>query len=126
MRRARERAVSDEQEMTYEQRFAEAQAITTYDDYGDGVPYARIRFGDETSFHLSDAAICHDCAVPRGAYHLPGCDAEQCPRCGGQSIGCDCGDDVRCYECGAMSEALTVCEMCGEKYCPNCLHHEHG
>jgi len=35
---------------------------------------------------------CHDCAVPPGAFHHPGCDDERCPvHPGRQSISCGCG-----------------------------------
>lgn len=33
---------------------------------------------------------CHDCGVQMGEYHRTGCDWEECPRCGGQYISCDC------------------------------------
>jgi len=33
---------------------------------------------------------CHDCGVPEGALHRPGCDMERCPFCGGQLITCSC------------------------------------
>jgi hypothetical protein len=35
---------------------------------------------------------CHDCAIPnvKGNLHHFGCDMEQCPKCGGQLISCDC------------------------------------
>lgn len=33
---------------------------------------------------------CHDCRAPFGEMHHPGCDAELCPSCGGQSISCGC------------------------------------
>ena len=36
---------------------------------------------------------CHDCNVAVGGFHHPGCDMEECPRCGGQLISCGCLDD---------------------------------
>lgn len=33
---------------------------------------------------------CPDCNAPKGGYHHPGCDDEECPRCGLQAIGCEC------------------------------------
>jgi hypothetical protein len=33
---------------------------------------------------------CRDCACARGELHVPGCDAERCPKCGGQLISCEC------------------------------------
>lgn len=33
---------------------------------------------------------CHDCGVEPGEFHLPGCDTEQCPKCGRQIITCSC------------------------------------
>ncbi len=40
---------------------------------------------------------CHDCNVASGGYHHPGCDAEECPRCNGQLISCNCFDDDEYY-----------------------------
>jgi hypothetical protein len=54
------------------------------------VSYPRIPYGEEQ--RPWPAGPCHDCAVLRGQYHVPGCDAEECPRCHGQAIGCDCLD----------------------------------
>ena len=56
-----------------------------------GVAYRRIPYGDEV--RPWPPGPCHDCAVLRGQYHVPGCDADECPRCHGQAIGCDCSDD---------------------------------
>lgn len=33
---------------------------------------------------------CPDCNSPQGSYHHPGCDWEECPRCEGQLLGCEC------------------------------------
>jgi hypothetical protein len=54
----------------------------TYDDFPDGVPRARIPYGN-----------CHDCGTPSGGLHHPGCDMERCPLCGGQAIACNCNKD---------------------------------
>jgi hypothetical protein len=34
--------------------------------------------------------LCIDCEAAAGEIHELGCDAEECPRCGGQLIGCGC------------------------------------
>lgn len=36
---------------------------------------------------------CGDCAVRKGQLHVAGCDIEECPACGWQSISCGCRDD---------------------------------
>lgn len=80
----------------YAKRHAQAQAITSYRIAGR--EYPRIGYGDETDEQDWVAALaregspCGDCAVHRGDLHLPGCDLEQCPRCHGQAIGCECED----------------------------------
>jgi hypothetical protein len=40
-----------------------------------------------------DNSRCGDCYVAPGGFHHPGCDMEDCPRCGGQLISCGCLDD---------------------------------
>lgn len=49
----------------------------------DGKPFDWVKITTENP--------CHDCGVKRGMYHVEGCDAEICPKCGGQFIGFDCG-----------------------------------
>ena len=55
--------------------------------------YQRIRYGDEKYWgrkKLKAEHVCHDCAALPGQLHVPGCDMEECPACGGQSISCGC------------------------------------
>jgi TIR domain len=53
--------------------------------------YDRIRHGDEKMWgRKKPVNPCHDCAALPGQYHVPGCDMERCPACGGQSISCGC------------------------------------
>ncbi len=39
----------------------------------------RIKYGDEEVDWSAERQACHDCRVIKGQYHVPGCDAEQCP-----------------------------------------------
>ena len=56
----------------------------------NGVPQSRVRFGDEAEDWGAENGPCHDCAVVKGEYHVPGCDVERCPTCGGQIYACEC------------------------------------
>jgi hypothetical protein len=60
--------------------------------YGTQV-FPRVRYGDEQDDWGADKHSCHDCRVIKGEFHVPGCDAERCPVCGGQLLGCDCSFD---------------------------------
>ncbi len=57
-----------------------------------GYRYAPIRYGEE--LHRWRIPRCGDCNVVPGQVHHHGCDIEQCPACGGQSISCGCRWDV--------------------------------
>lgn len=63
----------------------------------EGRRLARIPYGAETR-PWGASRPCRDCAVFRGELHVPGCDAEECPACGGQAIGCGCSDPPEDFE----------------------------
>jgi hypothetical protein len=62
-----------------------AQQLQAYEIDGRSVP--RIPYGRGRRL---PSATCGDCAVRRGQLHVPGCDLEVCPECGGQAITCGC------------------------------------
>ena len=39
-------------------------------------------------------AECRDCGVPIGRLHVGGCVIDQCPRCGGQFMSCECNETL--------------------------------
>lgn len=70
-----------------------AQRITHYGEtprirYG-----AETRYGDDWASTCLDA--CSDCGVSKGELHVPSCDREECPACGGQRLLCEAFE-----ECG--------------------------
>jgi hypothetical protein len=73
-----------------------AQLVPSYMLNGQAI--ARIRYGDEHDDWKADQQPCHDCRVLKGEFHVPDCDVEECPTCGGQLISCDCTFDDRVDE----------------------------
>ena len=60
-----------------------------------GESYRRIAYGEEIDDWDSDNFPCADCGVTKGQFHLANCDAEKCPKCQEQALGCLCERDDR-------------------------------
>lgn len=65
-----------------------AQAIRTCLVRGKVI--GRVRYGDEAFDWVAEPTPCHDCGAIIGEFHVPGCDVERCPGCGGQRFNCAC------------------------------------
>lgn len=72
------------------ERIREAQLIHLCSPKGGEVE--RVRYGFEQEDWGANEHPCHDCGVIKGEFHVPGCDVERCPACGGQAIGCECDE----------------------------------
>jgi hypothetical protein len=59
------------------------------------LPYGKEQWPEDLPAEEKEP-YCGDCGVALGQYHHPGCDAEECPICGGQRLGmecCSCGEE---------------------------------
>jgi hypothetical protein len=84
----------------WQEKIDAAQLITHLHDE-HGVAFERIRYGNEVMYFGSvfdqvqhkieiTNPYCGDCAVAMGQIHVASCDWEQCPKCKGQLLSCDC------------------------------------
>src|SRR5215470_10485747 len=71
----------------WRQHFATAAMETTY-WIGTKV-YPRLPH-PASCFSGGEMDCCPDCGAEVGELHIPGCDLERCPKCGGQAISCWC------------------------------------
>ena len=55
-----------------------------------GVDHAPVRYGGEHGRKRRPPGRCGDCGALPGNVHHHGCDMEECPKCGRQSITCGC------------------------------------
>jgi hypothetical protein len=53
------------------------------------------------------------CGALEGELHVPGCDFERCPGCGGQLFSCDCEDPV---ERVPFFHFPNICHRCAKVY----------
>jgi len=74
----------------WKKRIARAQVEPAY--LIGGIELERVAYGLEDDYDPESSGPCPDCGVGRGQYHVPGCDAEECPRCRGQVLSCGCVD----------------------------------
>ena len=50
-------------------------------------------------------AVCRECGVKEGEFHVAGCFQERCPFCGGQLVSCDCAWEKLGIDDGKLTDA---------------------
>ena len=75
------------------EKILQAQNFRSYQLGEKDIP--RVAYGSEQDDWGAYRVACHDCGVIKGEFHVPNCDVEECPACGGQIISCDCPFDGR-------------------------------
>jgi hypothetical protein len=65
-----------------------AQKVTHFRIAGQA--FRRIPFGG-APWDEQASETCHTCEASKGQLHVPTCDIEQCPGCGGHVVSCTCG-----------------------------------
>jgi hypothetical protein len=78
--------VCNKEMMDPEVATCEAHTLVEYPD-GTSLPSAPF---DPKKLHFPQWFRCPDCNVVPGGKHHFNCDHEECPKCGGQLISCDC------------------------------------
>lgn len=83
---------ADHDEYAYDHAWADFLAHFEHEHTSviNGHVYQRIPFGMDHFGQATSRPTCRDCGVARGELHVPYCCWEQCPRCSGQAISCDC------------------------------------
>lgn len=67
------------------------RCVNTFVWYADGEKLLAIPYSNPYFSPFDDLDHrCHDCGVALGRIHHPGCDLEECPRCHGQLLSCEC------------------------------------
>ncbi len=64
--------------------------VPTVDGPLDPVPFGKEVNPVMEAFRDGKPRRCGDCGAMPGFYHHGGCDIEECPRCDGQLLSCDC------------------------------------
>ncbi len=73
------------------QEIEDAQELTCYVMHGQAFNRIKYSGADDAG---DQEGLCRECGVLQGQFHVPGCQQEDCPRCGGKLVECSCEIDV--------------------------------